>query len=110
MSESTQASPKRGGVQRSTHYRLRLFVAGDEPNSASAKASLHRICSTYLSERDFRIEIIDVLRDSRPAREESILVTPALIVQAEGTRTVVFGNLAEPGKVLAALQMGSERS
>jgi hypothetical protein len=85
-------------------------VAGDEPNSAMAKASLNRICSTYLSERDFRIEIIDVLRDFRPALEESILVTPALIVQSGGMRTVVFGNLADPGKVLAALQIGSERS
>jgi len=83
---------------------MRLFVAGDEPNSAIAKDSLDRICSTYLND-NWQVEIIDVLKDFRPALEEKVLVTPALVITEPGPRTVIFGNLADTGKVLAALKV-----
>jgi circadian clock protein KaiB len=95
------------GQRESPTYHLRLFVAGDEPNSAIAKASLGRICSEH-PERIRGIETIDVLQDSRPAVEERILVTPALVVQGPGQRTVIFGNLADVGRVLATLRIEGE--
>jgi len=88
-------------------YHLRLFVAGDEPNSVIAKASLGRICSEH-PERSCSIETIDVLQDFRPAVEERILVTPALVVQGPGHRTVIFGNLTDTSKILAALRIEGE--
>ena len=100
-----QASGSDGGTAK---YHLRLFIAGDEINSATAKASLDRICSEDL-EGDCRIEIVDILRDARLALAEGILVTPALLITGPGVRTVVLGNLTEAGKVRAALQRGSEK-
>jgi circadian clock protein KaiB len=85
-------------------YRMRLFVAGNEPNSAIARESLNRICSSYLN-GNCQIEIVDVLEDFRPALEENVLVTPALVITEPGPRTVIFGNLADTGKVLAALKV-----
>src|SRR5512143_241545 len=99
-----QASESEG---RTAKYRLRLFVAGDEINSTTAKASLDRICAEDL-EGDCRIEIVDILRDSRLAVEEGILVTPTLLITGPGLRTVVLGNLTDAGKVRAALERGSE--
>lgn len=87
-------------------YQMRLFVAGDEPNSTIARASLDKICETYL-EQDCRVEIIDVLEDFRPALEERVLVTPALVITEPGPRTVVFGNLTDTRKVLDALHVAS---
>jgi len=103
--KSTRVSP--GSRRESATYHLRLFVAGDEPNSAIAKASLDRICSEH-PERDYRVETIDVLQDFRPAIEERVLVMPALVVQGPERRTVIFGNLADAEKVLAALQIAGE--
>ena len=34
-----------------------------------------------------------------------MLVTPALVITEPGSRTVIFGNLADTGKVLAALKV-----
>lgn len=85
-------------------YRMRLFVAGKEPNSAIAREALNRICSTYLN-HDCQVEVIDVLEDFQPALEERVLVTPALVITEPGPRTVVFGNLADTSKVLAALKV-----
>ncbi|MGE5294929.1 MAG: circadian clock KaiB family protein [Solirubrobacterales bacterium] len=92
------------GEADSPSYHLRLFVAGDEPNSAMAKASLEKVCSEH-RERDCRIEVIDVLQDSRLAVEENVLVTPALVVRGPERRTVILGNLADAEKVLAVLHV-----
>ncbi len=110
MAASARSGPVRDTAgKESTGCRLRLFVAGDEPNSVLAKASLDEICSTY-PEHGCEIEIVDVLKDFRPALAENILVAPTLIVNKGGARSVIFGNLSDTGKVLAALQLGSEKS
>lgn len=103
--KSTRRS--KDGEAGSPSYHLRLFVAGDEPNSMIARASLEKVCSER-RERDCRIEVVDVLQDSRPALEESIVVTPALVIRGPRRRTVIFGNLSDTGKVLTALQGESE--
>jgi circadian clock protein KaiB len=94
----------RAGPANSTKYRMRLFVAGNEPNSAIARESLDRICSTYLND-NCQVEIVDVLKDFRPALEENVLVTPALVITEPGPRAVIFGNLADTERVLAALKV-----
>ncbi len=94
----------RAGPANATQYHMRLFVAGNEPNSAIARESLNKICSTYLN-GNCRVEIIDVLKDFRPALEERVLVTPALVILEPGPRTVIFGNLTDMRKVLAALKL-----
>jgi len=88
---------------------MRLFVAGEETNSVIARAELSRICEEHLK-GNCRIEVIDVLKDFRPALRENILVTPALIVERAQSRTVIFGNLTDKDKVLAALQIGGGQS
>lgn len=94
---------------RSAPYQMRLFVAGDETNSAIARVELSRICEEHLK-ADCHIEVIDVLKDFRPALQENILVTPALIVERATLRTVIFGNLTDKEKVLAALRIGGMES
>ncbi len=104
----TERKQKRGTV-KSMPYEMRLFVAGKEANSVIARNSLERICSDRL-EGKCRVEVIDVLKDFQPALEESILVTPALVIRHGAVRTVVFGNLTNIDRVLAALNIGSEPS
>ncbi|OHB64569.1 MAG: hypothetical protein A2Y76_11110 [Planctomycetes bacterium RBG_13_60_9] len=97
----------RRSARKPVRYDMRLFVAGDESNSVIAKASLRKICEQYL-EGDCHVEVIDVLKDFRPALRENILVTPALIIQSGKGRTVIFGNLTNMDKILTALNLGSE--
>ncbi len=108
MAASAGTERSRGGGRKPAHYDLRLFVAGNEPNSARAKASLERICADYLA-GNCRLDVIDVLQDFEPALKENILVTPALIVEQAGRRNVIFGNLADVAKVLTVLEIESGR-
>lgn len=85
-------------------YSLLLFVAGDEINSRLARQTLEEICTEHLEGR-CDIEIVDVLVDYRPAMQEKIIVTPALIVRGPVPRTVIFGNLSDRRKVMQALRI-----
>jgi circadian clock protein KaiB len=104
MTTTKRRQARDGPTVDSPKYRMRLFVAGNEPNSAIARESLDAICQKYLA-NDCQVEIIDVLKDFRPALEERVLVTPALVIAGPVPRTVVFGNLADTKKVLAALKV-----
>ncbi len=89
--------------------RLRLFVAGDEPNSRQARLNLERLCLDYLDGR-VEVEIIDVLKDFRAAVRERVLVTPALIIGTPPARVMVLGNLSDTQRVLAALGVAGKAS
>jgi circadian clock protein KaiB len=90
------------------HYLLRLFVAGNGPNSKQAQVNLHRLCQEHLNGR-CTIETVDVTKDFAAAVRDNILVTPALILVAPRPRVMILGNLSDPRKVLVALRLsGSE--
>jgi circadian clock protein KaiB len=96
----------RGG--RRATYRLRLFVAGEEPNSRQARQNVSRLCTEYLRE-GCQLETIDVLEDFRAALANSIFVTPALVVETSGSPVTIFGTLSDTAKVLQALGLGEPR-
>jgi hypothetical protein len=93
----------------SARYVFRLFVAGNEANSALARASLDEICTKELEGQPCQVDVVDVLEDFQPALAENILVTPALIVEHSGSRTVIFGNLTDRERVLAVLRTTEKR-
>ena len=107
MSPSPKAKLPRGKGQRG-HYLLRLFVAGNGPNSKQALANLHRLCREHLNGR-CTIETVDVVKNYEAAVRNNILVTPALILVAPRPRVMILGNLGDSQKVLVALRLsGSE--
>ncbi|MBL7184790.1 MAG: circadian clock protein KaiB [Phycisphaerae bacterium] len=89
-------------------YVLRLFVAGDEPNSKKARENLTQLCETHL-QGEYEVEIVDVLEDFEAALKSNVLLTPALIVVAPKP-TTIFGNLNDTDKVLGALRLSGGKS
>ena len=104
MSKSRREPKAKGANAGREKYVLRLFVAGDEPNSKQAQENLARICDTHLRGRS-EVEIVDVLEDFQPALDEGVLVTPALILISPPPRATVLGNLTDTQKVLTALRL-----
>ena len=103
MSKSPPAKPRAKKGQPS-HYLLRLFMAGNGPNSQKALANLQSLCQEHLEGR-FTIETVDVVQDFQAAVKDNILITPALILVAPLPRVTVLGNLSDLPKVLAALRL-----
>ena len=103
MSHGPQTKPRPGKGQH-THHLLRLFVAGNGPNSRLALSNLRRLCREHLKGR-CTVETVDVVKHFEAAVRDNILITPALILVAPLPRVVVLGNLSDQPKVLLALRL-----
>ncbi len=82
--------------------RMRLFVAGDQPNSRVAKATLERVCRDHLEGR-YSLEVVDVLEDFRIALEENVLVAPTLVIYEPSSQIRIVGGLSDPSRLLELL-------
>ncbi|MFW5942801.1 MAG: circadian clock KaiB family protein [bacterium] len=81
---------------------LRLFVAGNAPNSQRARANLERINDRYFDHR-CQIEIVDVFEQPDLALQQGIVVTPTLLRLAPGPLLRIIGDLSDSERVLATL-------
>jgi len=103
MSRSPRAKIRRKNVPPD-HYLLRLFMAGNGPNSRQALSNLRQLCQEFLKGR-FTIETVDVVKDFKAAVRENILITPALILVTPLPGVIILGNLCDRQKVLLALRL-----
>jgi len=78
---------------------VRLFVAGDAPNSRLAKRNL-RILRERSNGCIFEVEVVDVDADPQIALEHGIFVTPALQILRPPPGAMVFGNLSDHDTLL----------
>ena len=83
---------------------LRLYVAGDAPNSARARANLHRILMD-VDPSCYQLEIIDCLADPLRTLEDGVLVTPTLLRVDPPPSQVVVGTLSALDRVADALEI-----
>ena len=82
--------------------RLRLYVAGDLPNSARAQENLRRVCDEQFAGR-YELEVIDFLQAPQRALQDGVLVTPTLVKLEPAPRRVIVGTLSDRDVLLAAL-------
>jgi circadian clock protein KaiB len=81
---------------------MRLFVAGQGPNSVQAVANLKAICRQYL-DNNYSLEVIDTLEDPLRALADGVLITPTLVKMSPKPSIKVVGNLSGKSAVLLAL-------
>lgn len=85
---------------------LRLYVAGDAPNSQLALQRLKEFCAEHLADQH-QLEIVDIIRQPDRALADHVLLTPTLVkLEPAPVRTIV-GNLSESAVLLRALGLGS---
>jgi circadian clock protein KaiB len=89
-------------------YLFRLFVAGNESNSAQARGNLTRLCAMHIKGHH-KIDTVDVLKDAASAQENNVLVTPTLILIKPLPKVIILGNLSDTQQVLGALRLIGDR-
>ena len=87
-----------------THFKFRLYVAGDAPNSVEAIANLKAICRAHAPDRH-EIEIVDVLREPKRALFDGIFMTPMLIKLAPAPVRKILGTLSQAQVVVGTCDM-----
>jgi circadian clock protein KaiB len=91
-----------GRKSPATTYKLRLFVAGNAPNSRRAKANLDAVIQQH--RLDYcELEIIDVQKTPERAMIDGVLVTPTLVKLSPKPAYHLVGDLSDHEKVIEAL-------
>ncbi len=81
---------------------LRLYTAGNAPNSVSAVANIRAICFEHFADHHV-LEIVDMLQHPQRALADGVIVTPTLLkLWPEPVRRVI-GNLRDTAQVLMTL-------
>jgi circadian clock protein KaiB len=96
-----KAAPK---LKKADVWDLRLYIAGQTPNSVAAIANLRRICEERLQGR-YRIEIIDLLEKPQLARGDQIIAIPTLVRKLPAPMKKIIGNLSIAERALVGLDL-----
>jgi circadian clock protein KaiB len=82
--------------------QLRLYVAGNAPNSVRAIANAKAICAEHFAP-GYELEIVDLMEQPRRGLADKIVVTPTLLKLLPLPVRRVIGNLSDTNHVLLAL-------
>lgn len=82
--------------------QLRLYVAGQAPNSVRAIANVKAICDAHFA-ATHDLEIVDLLEHPGRGLADGIIVTPTLLKLHPLPTRRVIGSLSDADQVLLAL-------
>jgi circadian clock protein KaiB len=85
-------------------WALFLYVAGKTQRAASAISNLKIICEDRLKD-NYRIEVIDLLKNPQLARSEQIVAVPTLVRKSPLPKKSIIGDLSNTDRVLAGLDL-----
>jgi circadian clock protein KaiB len=102
-------TPPRIPKSNMEEWELRLYVAGNTPNSISAFANLQQICEKHMGGR-YRIEIIDLIENPQLARGDQIIAVPTLVRRLPTPIKKIIGDLSNAERVLVGLDLKPART
>jgi circadian clock protein KaiB len=85
-------------------YILKLYVAGNTPNSMRALKTLRNILETEFR-GVYALKVIDVLKSPQLAEEDKILATPTLAKILPPPVRRIIGDLSDRDRVLIGLDL-----
>lgn len=85
-------------------YILKLYVAGNTPNSVRALQTLNQILEQEF-QGVYALKVIDVLKNPQLAEEDKILATPTLAKILPPPVRKIIGDLSDRERVLIGLDL-----
>jgi circadian clock protein KaiB len=89
---------------RGNFWELRLYIAGQTPNSIAAIANLKKICEDQLQGK-YRIEVVDLLKKPQLAKGDQIVAIPTLVRRLPPPVKKIVGNLSRTERALVGLDI-----
>ena len=107
-SRRSGAASKRAERHKVPEWELRLYVAGNTPNSITAFSNLQRICEEHMGGR-YRIEIVDLFENPQLAIGDQIIAVPTLVRRLPTPIKKIIGDLSNTDRVLVGLDLKPAR-
>jgi circadian clock protein KaiB len=85
-------------------YEIKLFIAGNTPNSKKAVDDLNSILKEKLGD-DFVLMILNVFENPEEAEEEGVFATPTVKKVSPPPGKRVIGDFSDKKKVLDGLNL-----
>lgn len=101
---TSKAAHRTATAEKSERWRFRLFLLGSQPKSTGSLANIRLILQNHLGE-NFSLEVFDLEKDPRPARENQILMIPTLLRVSPLPHVRLIGTFLDEGLVVAALDL-----
>ncbi len=108
MTKSSIRKRRPPKTSRSGFYLLRLYIAGQTPNSIAAITNLKKICEDKLKGK-YRIEVVDLLEKPQLAKGDQIIAIPTLVRKLPPPVKSIIGNLSKTESVFVGLDLHSVR-
>lgn len=86
-----------------------MFVTGDTSRSQRAVDAFRALCRRCLGD-DFDLTVVDVLVDTQLAEDLNVIATPTVIRTEPRPSRRALGDLDDPERVAAALEMDLPRT
>jgi len=94
--------------QKTEHYVLRLYIAGNNLRSQIAVENVKKICEEFLKGR-YDLEVIDIYQDRTKNPVDLVLAAPTLIRKLPLPLRRVIGDMTRKEKVLVGLDLVPRR-
>ena len=107
MTDKKELSKEVPEIKDTEFWELRLYVAGQTPNSMRAFANLQKICDEHLKGK-YKIEVIDLLKNPQLAAGDQILAIPTLVRRLPEPLKKIIGDLSNTERVLVGLDIRSK--
>ncbi len=104
MKSGSTPKTRKNSRQSEDFWELRLYVAGNTPKSLAAFDNLKKICEEHLKGQ-YRIEIIDLLKNPQLARGDQIIAIPTLVRKLPEPLKKIIGDLSNTLRVLVGLDL-----
>ena len=100
----TPKKAKKTVSEATEHWDLRLYVAGQTARAVAAFANLQKICEENVPGQ-YRIEVIDLLKNPQLAKGDQILAVPTLVRKLPEPVRKIIGDLSNTERVLVGLDL-----
>ena len=104
MKKNSASKRRPAKTTRSEFYMLRLYIAGQTPNSLAAIANLENICEDKLRGK-YRIEVVDLVKKPQLAKGDQIIAIPTLVRRLPPPVKKIIGNLSKTASVIVGLDL-----
>ena len=85
-------------------WLLRLYVAGQNPNSVRAIENIKRICEEFLKGH-YDLEVIDIYQQPVLAKGDQIIAVPTLIKKLPQPLRKFIGDMSATERILVGLDL-----
>ncbi len=106
--KKSSAKKRPARTSRSDFFILRLYIAGQTPNSVTAITNLKKLCEDKLKGK-YRIEVVDLLEKPQLAKGDQIIAIPTLVRRLPPPVKKIIGNLSKTESVIVGLDLQPAR-